>query len=436
MPDLVVLGDCPVELWCRGPFAPETPFRSRVAGTPFQVSQAAVSHGLETGLVARLGDDLFEPYIRAELRRAGLDSTRCLTVPGPNGVVFSSGDRTNLKRYQRRTGSVSSGFVLDDEDLNYIKGSRWFCSAADFQALSGASQDSVYAGFRTAAAAGVRTAFTTGFDPGRAASAAEIQSLAEIAPLLEVAFVDPRQGADWLGTDDPERVAAWVLEQGVRTVVVRGAGIVSAVGTAGAIETAAGRGSMEKRDNPAIDASFLSSLAKGADPVSAAWAAGRETPSPAQVAPPPAEPPKAGPARADIVVYIDGGSRGNPGVAGAGVYFEVDGQPWRGLYEYLGHQTNNFAEYSALLRALRYSLENGMLRLSVCSDSELLVKQLRGVYRVKNPALQRLHAEAEQLIGRFERFSIRHVPREQNKKADALANRAQDEKGSGEEAYA
>jgi ribonuclease HI len=136
-----------------------------------------------------------------------------------------------------------------------------------------------------------------------------------------------------------------------------------------------------------------------------------------------------------LVAYVDGGSRGNPGNAGAGVYLQRNGSPWRGLYFYLGRQTNNFAEYTALLEALNYAVQEGFQSISVYADSELLVRQILGIYKVKNPGLQALHAEAIALIRRLRKFSIRHVPREQNKKADALANKAQDTHESGEERY-
>lgn len=136
-----------------------------------------------------------------------------------------------------------------------------------------------------------------------------------------------------------------------------------------------------------------------------------------------------------LAAYIDGGARGNPGEAGAGIYFERNGSPWRGLYRYLGRQTNNYAEYSALLEALEYALKNGLVRIVVYADSELLVRQMLGSYRVRHPVLQRLHEQADRLARRFDSFAIHHVPRESNRKADALANKAQDLRSSGEESY-
>jgi len=133
-----------------------------------------------------------------------------------------------------------------------------------------------------------------------------------------------------------------------------------------------------------------------------------------------------------LVAFIDGGARGNPGIAGAGVHFERDRKPWKGLYRYLGEQTNNYAEYSALLAALDFALDSGFSSLTVHSDSELLVRQVEGIYRVKNPGLKVLHALAAERISRLRRFKICHIPREKNRRADALANLAQDRRASGE----
>lgn len=136
-----------------------------------------------------------------------------------------------------------------------------------------------------------------------------------------------------------------------------------------------------------------------------------------------------------LEAYIDGGARNNPGPAGAGVYIELNGAPFVGLYEYLGKQTNNYAEYSALLRALKYALAESFLKVKVYSDSELLVRQVLGKYRVKNPALQTLHQQALAMIRQLQQFTIQHVPRELNRKADALANKAMDLCTNGEEKY-
>ena len=124
---------------------------------------------------------------------------------------------------------------------------------------------------------------------------------------------------------------------------------------------------------------------------------------------------------------IDGGSRGNPGPAGYGVRIEQADGTIVELKEFIGTTTNNVAEYNGLLAALRWAAEHGLSPLLVRSDSELLVKQLRGEYRVKNPGLQPLYEEARALIRRIGRVTFEHVRRELNKDADRLANQAMDE---------
>jgi len=127
------------------------------------------------------------------------------------------------------------------------------------------------------------------------------------------------------------------------------------------------------------------------------------------------------------VAYIDGGSRGNPGPAGYGVHVvDEHGQTLASLSEPLGIRTNNVAEYSALIAALKFAQSKHCLQLKVFADSELLVRQINGVYRVKNPDLKALFEQARSLIVGFESFSIHHVPREQNREADRLANLAMD----------
>ena len=96
------------------------------------------------------------------------------------------------------------------------------------------------------------------------------------------------------------------------------------------------------------------------------------------------------------------------------------------ISEFLGHQTNNYAEYSALLAALEYAIDHGHPVLHVVSDSELLVKQIRGEYKVKSPDLKQLYDRAQALIPKLEHFEIRHVLRERNQNADRLANAAMD----------
>jgi ribonuclease HI len=129
-----------------------------------------------------------------------------------------------------------------------------------------------------------------------------------------------------------------------------------------------------------------------------------------------------------IVAYIDGGARGNPGPAGYGVRIEDEmGELITEFSGFLGSATNNVAEYNGLLAALRYAREHGHRKVRIKSDSELLVKQMRGEYRVKNAGLQPLFQQARTLAEDFDRVVYEHVRREQNKDADRLANVAMDE---------
>lgn len=132
-----------------------------------------------------------------------------------------------------------------------------------------------------------------------------------------------------------------------------------------------------------------------------------------------------------LIAHTDGGARGNPGPAGYGVVIQNEaGQRVAALSEYLGHQTNNFAEYQGLIAALEYAVKHGPKALKVISDSELLVRQIKGIYKVKNLALKDLHARAKELIAQLDWFSIGHALREHNHEADLLANEAMD-KGMG-----
>ena len=136
-------------------------------------------------------------------------------------------------------------------------------------------------------------------------------------------------------------------------------------------------------------------------------------------------------AGAGLRLHVDGASRGNPGEAGFGVHVTgEDGALVAALYGYLGRATNNVAEYQALLHGLRFALAQGARRVEVFSDSELLVRQVGGRYRVKSPGLLPLHREAAVLLARFDEARVLHVPRERNREADALANRAVDERAS------
>jgi len=133
--------------------------------------------------------------------------------------------------------------------------------------------------------------------------------------------------------------------------------------------------------------------------------------------------PKSAPAA--HTAHVDGGARGNPGPAGYGVAInDASGHPVAELSEYLGHHTNNYAEYQGLLAALRYAAENQIKALKVISDSELMVRQMKGVYKVRHPELRKLYEQAQQLVRRLEHFEIRHALREHNQIADRLANEA------------
>ena len=132
-----------------------------------------------------------------------------------------------------------------------------------------------------------------------------------------------------------------------------------------------------------------------------------------------------------LIAHSDGGARGNPGPAGYGVVIQDEaGRKVAALSQYLGHQTNNFAEYQGLIAALEYAIEHRLKALKVVSDSELLVRQIKGIYKVKNATLQELHGRAKQLIAQLDWFSIDHALREHNREADDLANQAMD-KGTG-----
>ncbi len=131
------------------------------------------------------------------------------------------------------------------------------------------------------------------------------------------------------------------------------------------------------------------------------------------------------PAKSSLKIQIDGAARGNPGPAGIGAVLSTGtGRKVSELAVYLGEATNNVAEHCALILALQEALKQGSRDVAVFSDSELLVRQVNGEYRVKDKQLQWLHVLIRQLVEGFAHFEIRHVPREENRAADRLANRA------------
>lgn len=134
-----------------------------------------------------------------------------------------------------------------------------------------------------------------------------------------------------------------------------------------------------------------------------------------------------GEAREELLIYCDGGSRGNPGPAALGVSIQdSNGSEIEGIGDTLGTQTNNFAEYSAVIRALTRAAELGARRVKIRTDSQLLVQQLRGVYKVKSANLRPLFEQARAAARGFDRVVFEHVPREQNVRADELVNIALD----------
>jgi len=129
-----------------------------------------------------------------------------------------------------------------------------------------------------------------------------------------------------------------------------------------------------------------------------------------------------------VIVHVDGGARGNPGPAAAAcVITSPEGVLLGEHAQLLGTATNNVAEYRALLLGLQRARELGASEIDVVGDSELIAKQVRGLYKVKHEAMKPLHAEAIAALKQFERWSIRTVPREQNEHADALVNAALDQ---------
>jgi ribonuclease HI/probable phosphoglycerate mutase len=129
-----------------------------------------------------------------------------------------------------------------------------------------------------------------------------------------------------------------------------------------------------------------------------------------------------------LSLFTDGACRGNPGQGGAGaVLLGRNGEVLGTAKKFLGHCTNNIAEYRALILGLEAALERGTSVISIYLDSELLVRQIQGIYRVKNPDLKPLMAEIRDLLDRFDTWKIEHVPRSENALADGLANEAIDE---------
>ncbi len=138
------------------------------------------------------------------------------------------------------------------------------------------------------------------------------------------------------------------------------------------------------------------------------------------------------PKESEWTIYADGASRGNPGEAGVGaVIADSQGRTVKELKYFLGVASNNAAEYQAAILALEKALELGAKRVALHLDSELVVRQLKGEYRVREPHLRDLHRKATEALNRFLRYSILHISREENRRADQLANEAIDQKMKG-----
>ncbi len=129
-------------------------------------------------------------------------------------------------------------------------------------------------------------------------------------------------------------------------------------------------------------------------------------------------------------IYIDGSSFGNPGDSGIGVIFLNGQETLKNISKYIGRQTNNFAEYTALVYALQEALVMKVACINIFSDSELLCRQLKGEYKVKSENIKDLYGQAQRLLEGFENFSINQIPREQNRGADKLARLAIKKKDS------
>ncbi len=130
----------------------------------------------------------------------------------------------------------------------------------------------------------------------------------------------------------------------------------------------------------------------------------------------------------ELTIYTDGASRNNPGEAGAGIFILREGEPVEKIAHYLGTTTNNIAEYKAAIIGLEHAVKLGAKSVKLHADSELMVKQLNGQYKVKNEGLKPLFLRAKELIAKIGSVTVQYIPREMNREADALANQAIDEK--------
>lgn len=129
-----------------------------------------------------------------------------------------------------------------------------------------------------------------------------------------------------------------------------------------------------------------------------------------------------------VIINTDGGARGNPGPAGIGLVIKSElGETLYSYGAYIGEATNNVAEYSALIKALEESVNLGATKVKIQMDSELIVKQMQGIYKIKQPVLQELAVKVLSLLKKFDAYSFHHIRREYNQEADAQVNKALDE---------
>lgn len=126
----------------------------------------------------------------------------------------------------------------------------------------------------------------------------------------------------------------------------------------------------------------------------------------------------------EVEIYVDGASSSNPGKAGIGVILKVGNEAVESISKPIGDATNNVAEYTALIEGLKLALQKGYKKIKVYSDSELIVKQIKGDYKVKNKDLLNLYGQVKRLESQFEKIEIEHINRENNKQADKLAKNA------------